>query len=564
VDTQPTFPIRAAFYYPWFPEAWNQNGINPYTRYTPTLGYYDSSSPSVLANHLDAMTYAGMDAGIASWWGQGSRTDGRISTLLNAASGTPFRWSLYYETESQGDPSATTIRADLDYIMANYGRNPTYLRVSGKPVLFVYAGGTDACPMAQRWVDANAAHDFYIVLKVFSGYRTCAAQPDSWHQYSPARYADTQTGYSVSISPGFWEAGQTERLARSLDQWRLSVQTLAASTNPWQLVMTFNEWGEGTIVESAAEWTSPSGYGQYLDALHDALVTGTNPPPSTLTPTSTPTTASGGVAYMIGVGDVATCAGTGDEETAAIVQGLLAQYPDASIALFGDTAYESGTPTEYTNCYQPNWGTFKSRTKPAVGNHEYLTSGATGYYSYFGTAAGDPSKGYYSYDLGAWHIIALNSQCSGITGGCSVGGAQEAWLRQDLAAHPNACTLAYWHHPRWSSGNHGSLPQTDAFWRALYLYGADVIMAGHDHDLEVLAPLDPDGNIDQARGIRSFVVGTGGKSLIGFPAIQPFSEAHSNSAFGVMLMTLRAGSYAWEFRPVAGKTFTTSGTGACH
>src|SRR5215208_2560661 len=267
-DTQPSFPIRAAFYYPWFPEAWNQQGFNPFTNYSPSLGFYDGGSQTVIKQQIGAMQYGGIQAGIASWWGQGSRTDGRIPGLLQAAVGTNFRWSIYHENESQGDPSVAQLTSDLTYLRDKYGNDPSYLRINGRFVVFVYADGNDACGMADRWKQANTV-GAYVVLKVFSGYRTCVSQPDGWHQYSPAVAADSQKGYSYAIAPGFWKKGDAVRLARDLTRWNQNIRDMVASGAPFQLVTTFNEWGEGTPVESAQEWVTGSGYGAYLDALHN-------------------------------------------------------------------------------------------------------------------------------------------------------------------------------------------------------------------------------------------------------------------------------------------------------
>ena len=273
-DVQPSFPIRAAFYYPWFPEAWNQQGMNPFTKYHPSLGFYDSSSTSVIEQHVRAMRYGGIEAGIASWWGEGSRTDARIKTLLDTttAMGSSFRWALYYEPEGTGNPTSSQIANDLAYIRDHYGSDPSYLRVNGRFVVFVYADPGDDCGMASRWSQANTLINAYIVLKVFSGYKTCLNQPDGWHQYSPAVAANSQPGDSFSISPGFDKANEaTPRLARDPAGWNQNIRDMIASGAPWQLVTTFNEWGEGTSVESASEWASPSGYGEYLDALHGVL-----------------------------------------------------------------------------------------------------------------------------------------------------------------------------------------------------------------------------------------------------------------------------------------------------
>jgi hypothetical protein len=267
-DWQPGFPIRAAFYYPWFPESWTQSGTFPFTNYHPSLGYYSAADKSTVQKHIAAMQYGNMQAGIASWWGQGHHTDKKMNVLLQAAADTKFRWSVYYENESMSDPSVAQIRNDLTYLRDQYGKNPAYLRVNGKFVVFVYSWTNDVCGMADRWKQANTV-GAYIVLKVFPGYASCASQPDARHQYAPAVAADEQAGESYNISPGFWLWGQPVRLGRNLTQWTADVQKMFAANVKFQLVTTFNEWGEGTSVESATEWASPSGYGKYMDALHN-------------------------------------------------------------------------------------------------------------------------------------------------------------------------------------------------------------------------------------------------------------------------------------------------------
>ena len=237
------------------------------------------------------------------------------------------------------------------------------------------------------------------------------------------------------------------------------------------------------------------------------------------------------------------------------------KYFTAVLAL-GDTQYEDGALTKYPQSFDPSWGRAKSIIRPAVGNHEYLTAGASGYYSYFGAAAGDPSKGYYSYDIGAWHIIVLNSNC-GQVGGCGTGSPQEQWLQADLAAHPNLCTLAYWHHPRFSSGAHGNNTSYDAFWKDLYAAGVEIVLNGHDHTYERFEPQNPGGAADP-NGIQEFVVGTGGQSHSSFGTIKPNSVVRNSDTFGILQLTLHATSYEWQFVPEAGKTFTDSGTMNCH
>jgi hypothetical protein len=268
---QPAFPIRAAFYYPWFPEAWSQHGITPYTKFTPTLGRYAITDTATIQNHIRALQYGQVEAVISSWWGQGSKEDARFPMLLDQTvkAGSPLRWAPYYEEESLGDPTPAKIANDLAYIKSRYASHPAYLRVGGRPVIFAFSTGSDGCGMADRWTAANANQNFYVVLKVFSGYQSCASQPASWHQYGPAKASDEQSGYSFAISPGFNKADEASaRLPRDVMRFRQNVRDMVASGEPWQLVTTFNEWGEGTAVESAAEWASASGYGRYLDALH--------------------------------------------------------------------------------------------------------------------------------------------------------------------------------------------------------------------------------------------------------------------------------------------------------
>ncbi len=242
---------------------------------------------------------------------------------------------------------------------------------------------------------------------------------------------------------------------------------------------------------------------------------------------------------------------------------LLGLDPDAVLTL-GDNQYENGALAKYRQSYGPSWGRLKAKTKPAPGNHEYLTSKAAGYFGYFGAVAGDPSKGYYSYDVGSWHLISLNSNCSQ-AGGCGVGSPQEAWLRADLAAHPTTCALAYWHHPRFSSGEHGSHATMAALWQALQDGGAEIVLSGHDHDYERFAPQDADGTLDAANGIRQFVVGTGGKNHYPISGtILSHSQVHNDDTFGVLALTLRPSGYDWRFVPEPGKTFTDSGSASCH
>ena len=235
----------------------------------------------------------------------------------------------------------------------------------------------------------------------------------------------------------------------------------------------------------------------------------------------------------------------------------------AAVLPLGDTQYDDGAYTKFLQSYDKSWGRVKARTRPAVGNHEYGVTGASGYFRYFGKLAGPWGKGYYSYDVGTWHLIALNSNCWAV-GGCGPGSSQERWLTADLAAHRNLCTLAYWHHPRFSSGPHGNSTATAALWQDLYDAGADVVLSAHDHGYERFAPQDPAGKADPARGIRQFVVGTGGRSLYSFRTIRPNSEARNSTTFGVLTLTLYPFGYAWKFVPEAGKTYSDAGFSFCH
>jgi acid phosphatase type 7 len=229
----------------------------------------------------------------------------------------------------------------------------------------------------------------------------------------------------------------------------------------------------------------------------------------------------------------------------------------------GDNQYENGTLAKYQASYQPTWGRLDAIIRPVPGNHEYVTAGAAGYFSYFGAAAGDPAKGYSSYDLGGWHLIALNSNCAAV-GGCGAGSLQGQWLAADLAAHPGTCTLAYWHHPRFSSGPHGNDAISDPFWQALYAAGADVVLNGHDHIYERFAPQGPAGAADPARGIRQFTVGTGGKNLTSIQVVKANSEVRNASAFGVLEMTLHPNGYAWRFLSAPGGAVLDQGASLCH
>ncbi len=609
-------PIRAAFYYPWFPSAWNQQGMNPFTHYHPSLGFYDEASPSVIAQQVRWMRDAGLDAMIASWWSPGSNTDLKIPTILSVlhSLGLPFKLSLYYEAGA-GVPAPATLASDFDYIYSHYASDPSFLHVDGKPVLFVYNSGSSGttCSAVPAFESANAGR-FYLDLKVFSGFRTCPQQPEGWHQYGPATAESSQKGYSFTISPGFYKANEsTPRLARDPARWLQDVKDMVASNAPWQLVATFNEWGEGTAVEPAGEWSSASGAGVYLDELGQ-VIRGADPPPATTTTTptiTTPTTtttlptvtsttgttttvpttpaqppdpsdpviaAAGDIAcsttdggFKGGLGTTSVCREKWTSDLLLNMQNLKAVLP------LGDAQYECGDTGDFAGAYDPTWGRLKSITHWATGNHEYGQSCGRNDNSpanaYFGSSN---SRDWYSYNVGSWHLIVLNSECSygtGATkvGGCGAGSAEETWLLNDLASHQNACTLAYWHEPRFSSGQHGDALSMATIWNDLVAAHVDVVLSGHNHDYERFEPigatpakqtqpvLDPNG-------IREFVVGTGGKNHYGFSAPPLSGEmVRDSTTFGVLKLTLHPNGYDWSFVNDPGSgSFTDSGSGACH
>jgi acid phosphatase type 7 len=300
-----------------------------------------------------------------------------------------------------------------------------------------------------------------------------------------------------------------------------------------------------------------------------------------------------GPPVLVGAGDIAACDPRyQDEATAALLDGI-----DGTVMAVGDDAYPAGSPADF-RCYDASWGRHKKRTRPAAGNHEYLTPGALGYFAYFKKSS-NPPFGYYSYDLGSWHVVVLNSTPQvylcwapevnevgadpaelpaqfpvipppddvGPAAGrlCAGDLAQQGWLIADLSAHQDAlCTVAYFHHPRFSSGQHGNHYQMQKIWDILYAFGADVVVSGHDHLYERFAPQNSEAGADPNHGIRQFTVGTGGAPLYGFADIQPNSERRDNTTHGVLKLGLNAGSYTWEFVPVAGGAFSDAGSGTCH
>jgi hypothetical protein len=279
-------------------------------------------------------------------------------------------------------------------------------------------------------------------------------------------------------------------------------------------------------------------------------------PPAPQPPQSSqaPDNADGDTFTLVGAGDIADCQNLGGARATA---NLLSAIP-GTIFTLGDHAYPRGTPKEWADCYGSTWGRFKERTRPSLGNHDLITGRGQPYFQFFGENAGPNGRGYYSYDLGAWHILSLNG-----TEPVGANSPQALWLRQDLKEHPSDCVLAYWHVPMFSSGPHGNESEMKEVWKILYDAGGDVVISSHDHVYERFAPMDADGKPDPERGIREFIVGTGGAGVYKFKKIVANSEVHNNSTYGVLKFSLSKGKYAWKFVPMAGQTFTDEGSAAC-
>ena len=347
---------------------------------------------------------------------------------------------------------------------------------------------------------------------------------------------------SISVSPSSAtvEVGSTAQLTATANPPNSATTFTWGSSN--NAVATVSTSGLVTGVAAGTATISASAGGK----TGTATITVPAPPPPP------------GAEVLIGAGDIAVCGSTGDDATSNILVST-----SGTVFTLGDNAYPNGSATDYANCYDGSWGRVKGRTMPTPGNHEYQTAGAAGYFGYFGSAGGDPTKGYYSYDLGAWHIVVLNSNSACTTISCSATSAQVQWLKADLAANTKSCTLAYWHHPRFNSGaEHGNLTAVGPFWDALYAAGAEIVLNGHEHLYERFAPQTPNAVADP-NGIRQFTVGTGGAALYSFGVIQPNSERRNNTSMGVLKLTLKSGGYDWQFIPATG-SFTDSGSGICH
>ena len=377
------------------------------------------------------------------------------------------------------------------------------------------------------------------------------ASPPAPDDLAPSLAKGGQPGKvrSVSVTPttAIVDVGDTVRLIASANPASSTTTFAWSSSN--NAVATVSSTGLVTGVSAGTASITAAAGGKSASSTISVPL----PPPDASPPQT-----------LVGAGDIASCSSNGDALTADVLQTIA-----GTIFTTGDNAYPNGSTTDYNTCYGPSWGrtALKDRTRPSPGNHEYQTAGAAGYFAYFGSAAGTQGQGYYSYNLGEWHIIVLNSNSNCSTISCAAGSAQETWLRADLAAHRNyACTLAYWHHPRFNSGaQHGNNTNVTPLWNALYDYNADVILNGHEHVYERFAPQTPNGTLDNARGIRQFTIGSGGNGHYDFKATaEPNSEARNNTAYGVLKLTLRTGGYDWQFVPAAGSSYSDTGSGTCH
>jgi calcineurin-like phosphoesterase family protein len=505
-------------------------------------------------------------------------TPTRTPTIARSATPT------FTRTPTPANPTATSAGGTFTFVSSadsyvessnpgtNYG-SATQIRVDGSPdvrsyLRFSVQGLSGTVTSATLRVYANSA--------VTAGYDAHSVSDNTWTEsgitYNNAPPVGGVLGSSGSVSSNTWTSVNVTSYITGNGTYNLGLTTSGSTAlslasresgaNAPQLVI---QTGGGTAPTATRTPTSagptqtptrtPTSGSNPTQTPTRTPTSASNPTATpTRTPTRTPTlaataTSSAGDAVLVGAGDISTCSNNNDEATAKLLDGISGTVFNA-----GDNAYDSGTLSEYTNCYDPTWGRHKARTKPSPGNHEYQTSGASGYFQYFNNP-----PAYYAYNLGAWRIYSLNSEID-----VSASGAQGTWLQSDLAANPKQCVLAYWHRPRWSSGStHGSASDMQAIWQILYNAGAEVVISGHEHNYERFAQMNATGST-VSQGLREFVVGTGGVGHYGFGSALSSSQVRNSSTFGVLKLTLHSGSYDWQFVPIAGSTFTDSGSANCH
>jgi hypothetical protein len=561
-DRQPALPLRAAFYDTRDP------GTQP-VRHHPRARPYLAGRRATFVRQQAAFAYAGLRAGIIGWnpGAPASRTPVLNALSASRSSRAAPKWAVQLTTEAPGDPTPAEIAAQLVRLDRTFAHDPAYLRVKGRPVVFVRAAAEDTCAAVSRWAKGNAV-GAHLVMDTVQGWPSCGSKPSDWYPDEPPKRAARAGRSSYVISPGHFAAADGVPASnRDLPGWASRVRAMRRSKARFQLVQSFNGWVDGTEIENAAEWISPTGFGWYLDVLEQR---GAAPRESR-------------VQDVGAVGDI-VCdpsnqyfnngQGVGDKCRHTAVYDVLRRLPLDAFLMLGDGQYETGQLAAWAAGYDKTFGNLRAITYPSVGNHEYLATphDGKGYFDYWNGVgendgpAGRRSRGYYSFDLGAWHLVSLNTNCSraGAPNGCAYGSPQEKWLRADLQAHPNACTIAYFHQPLFSSGGEGPSVRATPLWRALRDYGTEVILNGHDHDYERFRMQTETGAADPSGGIRQWVVGTGGKNLIPFKTQSPATVSRDDATYGALELKLRERSYTWKFHPIAGKTYTDSGSGTCH
>ena len=532
------FPLRIIYYQPWRSTDWRE------IRGVPARGRYDSRDADIVREQIAEMKYGGAQAGMVLW--RGPEDDEMLQAILDASLDEDFYWAVFLDDEKTGDPTVGEINLKLEYLLETFSKHPNYLYLDRRYAVFADVEELDdGCGMASRWRDGNTPQAF-LVMQAFANYKTCSGQPDLWMDLIPDTPVNPPVEDSQAIVVKTWDESDLTALQRSLNDWGEAVWGLAKKNSPLEIILGYNDWATNRSIEPSDVWSDAGQY--YLEVLH-RFGAGYE--------TLMEKALFGGDAVLVGAGDIAICGSPGTEETARLLDGIA-----GTVFTAGDNSNEVGSTLNYSQCFDPAWGRHKDRIYPAVGNHDYLTSTGAPYFNYFGERAGDPDKGYYSYDIGSWHIVVLNSVCE-YEGGCGANSPQMEWLRADLAANPSECTLAIWHYPLFTSAARGGNAVVRPFWDALYEAGADVIINGHDHHYERFAQMDPNGKLDEKRGIRQFIIGTGGAGVRAIGSFADNSEYRILYTYGVLKLTLKQGSYLWEFVPQAGMGASDSGSGIC-
>jgi hypothetical protein len=534
-----TLPLIAAAYHIWHTTDWDTLAE------LPERGAYDSTDPATLHAQIADMQAMGIRAGVITW--KDAAQDADIEALLAASRDEDFYWAIQLDIEQTGDPSAGEVTLQLNHIRTTFAQSPNYLYIDGRPVVFSSVNeDDDGCGMLSRWREGSRGES-YLVMQTFPGYSTCSVPPDQWIDFSPESPSDPELEQTLTIASRLWSNGDFEAKQAALKTWLAGTQWLAQHHPQLTLVLSYNDWLAGTNIEPGEKWGPATDFyrqtlAQPAEDHNDLLIAALRDSD----------------AVLVGAGDVALC----DSSGAAATAQLLAAIP-GTVFMVGDGAYENGSASEYSTCFAPNWGGFLGQMVAAPGERDFLSERGAAFYDYFGTAAGAAGQGYYSFELGSWHIVVLNSVCS-YASGCGVNAAQMQWLREDLSQHDALCTAAIWHYPLFSSGQHGGSAAVQPFWDVLYAAGAELVINAHDQDYERFAPMNPQATPDPDNGIREFVVGTGGSGLTGLGDPAPNSEYTIFYTYGVLKLTLKPDSYEWEFVPQAGMGASDHGSGTCH